>query len=146
MRFNVKSDYAIRAALELALRDPAAPVTSTAEIARRIAAPPRFLEAVLAQLRRGGLVESVRGVRGGHRLARPASRISAGDVLRAVEGPGALAPRPAARRPPSDGATRAVQQLWKEAGQAVAGVLDAATLEDLRRRAEEASGGADYAI
>jgi Rrf2 family protein len=146
MRFSVKSDYAIRAALELALREPTAPVTSTAEIARRISAPPRFLEAVLAQLRRGGLVESVRGVRGGHRLARPAGRISAGDVLRAVDGPAALSPRPPPRRPATDGASRTVQQLWKEAGQAVAGVLDAATLEDLKHRAEEGSGGTDYAI
>jgi Rrf2 family protein len=146
MRFSLKADYAIRASLELALRGPASPVASTAQIARRIAAPPKFLEAVMAQLRRGGLVESVRGVRGGHRLARPAARISAGDVLRALDGPEALAPRPSSRRPPADGAARAVHQMWKEAGRAVAGVLDGTTLEDLTRSAEEASGNLDYAI
>jgi Rrf2 family protein len=146
MRFSLRTDYAIRASVELALRGTGSPVASTAEIARRISAPPKFLEAVLAQLRRGGLVESVRGVRGGHRLARPAARISAGDVLRAVDGPEALAPRPAPRRPPADGGARAVHQLWKEAGRAVASVLDGTTLEDLGRSAEEASGNLDYTI
>ena len=67
-------------------------------------------------------------------------------MLRAVDGPAALVPRPAPRRAGADGAVRAVQQLWTEAGQAVSQVLDRTTLEDLKRRAEEASGESDYAI
>lgn len=146
MRFSLKSDYALRATLDLAARPAGSPAASTAEIARRIGAPPKFLEAVIAQLRRAGLVESVRGARGGHRLARSPLRITAGDVLRAVDGPGALSANPAPRRTPGGGAERAIHQLWERTGAAVADVLDGATLDELARDAEQASGSLDWAI
>src|ERR1039457_4599837 len=59
---------------------------SIGEIAKAQAIPARFLEAILAQLKRASLVESRRGNEGGYVLARPPARISVGDVLRVVQG------------------------------------------------------------
>jgi Rrf2 family protein len=148
VRFSLKADYALRAALDLALHGGTGPLVRTSEIARRTAAPVKFLEAVLGQLRRAGLVESERGSRGGHRLARPPSRIRAGDVIRAAEGPEALSIRPGPRTasPASVSAARALHHLWTETERAVAASLDGVTVEDLVRRTQQASGATDYSI
>jgi Rrf2 family protein len=149
VRFSLKSDYALRASLDLALHAGTSTLVRTSEIAGRTAAPAKFLEAVLGQLRRAGLVESERGSRGGHRLARLPSRIRAGDVLRAVEGPEALSVRPGPKGPPGGGAVataRTLHHLWTEAERALAASLDGVTLEDLVRRVQQASGSTDYSI
>ena len=149
MRFSLKSEYALRAALDLALHASPFQLARTSEVARRTGAPAKFLEAVLGQLRRAGLVESERGSRGGHRLARPPSRIGAGDLVRAVEGPEALAVRPVQRRPAPGGAVasaRALHHLWTETERAVAASLDGVSLEDLARRVQESSGVPDFNI
>ncbi len=149
MRFSLKSEYALRATLDLALHGSSAHLARTADVARRTGAPAKFLEAVLGQLRRAGLVESERGSRGGHRLARPASRIRAGEVVRAVEGPEALSVRPAQRRPAPGAAVasaRALHYLWTETERAVAASLDGVSLEDLARRVQETSGVPDFSI
>jgi Rrf2 family protein len=149
MRFSLKSEYALRAALDLALHGSPAGLARTSDVARRTGAPAKFLEAVLGQLRRAGLVESERGSRGGHRLARPPSRIGAGDVVRAVEGPEALSVRPTPRRPAPGAATgsaRVLHRLWTETERAVAASLDGVTLEDLARRVQESSGVPDFNI
>ncbi len=149
MRFSLKSEYALRAALDLALHASASQLTRTSDVASRTGAPAKFLEAVLGQMRRAGLVESERGSRGGHRLARPPSRIAAGEVVRAVEGPEALAVRPGQRRPPPGAAiasARALHGLWTETERAVAASLDGVTLEDLARRVQESSGIPDFTI
>lgn len=139
-----KADYALRAVLDLALA-PSGRLARTAEIARRTSAPPKFLEAILGELRRARLVESRRGAEGGHRLARPPSRISAGEVWRAIDGPLSLAERGGPRRRP-DGAARAVAGLWAEVERAVARTVDQVTVDDLARRADEAAGVHDFAI
>ena len=85
MAITQKSKYALRATLELAVRFGQGPI-SIGEIAKAQAIPARFLEAILAQLKRAGLVESRRGNEGGYVLSRPPARISVGDVLRVVQG------------------------------------------------------------
>ena len=149
MRFSLKSDYALRATLDLALHASSTRLARTADVARRTGAPAKFLEAVLGQLRRAGIVESQRGSRGGHRLGRTASRIRVSDVIRAVEGPDALVARPAAR-PATLGATaspaRALHQVWTAAERALEAQLDGVTLEDLARRVQESSNVADFNI
>ncbi|MEU4892957.1 Rrf2 family transcriptional regulator [Streptomyces sp. NPDC044780] len=86
MRISAKADYAVRAALELA-----AAAEDTSVKAEVIAAaqgiPHKFLEGILGDLRRGGLVASQRGGKGGYRLARPADTISIAEVIRVVDGP-----------------------------------------------------------
>jgi Rrf2 family protein len=85
VRITAKVDYAVRAAIELAAAPPG-PVKGDA-LAARQAIPVKFLENILADLRRAGLVASQRGADGGYRLAVPAERITVADIIRAVEGP-----------------------------------------------------------
>jgi Rrf2 family protein len=149
VRFSLKSDYALRAALDLALHASPTQLARTADVARRTGAPAKFLEAVLGELRRSGIVESQRGSRGGHRLGRSATRIRASDVIRAVEGPEALLARPAVRRAApgaSAGAARALHPMWTEAERAIEAELDGITLEDLTRRVQESSRIPDFNI
>jgi Rrf2 family protein len=146
MRRSQKADYALRAALDLAIHASPAQLVRTAEIARRTGTPAKFLEAILGQLRRAGIAESQRGAGGGHRLARPPGRVTAGEVWRAVDGPLSLAGRPARRRVAADGPARAVHQLWVEVERAVVRTVDEVSLEDLARRSGEGSGTSDFVI
>jgi len=146
VRRSQKADYALRAALDLALQVAAERPARTAEIARRTGAPVKFLEAVLGHLRRAGLVDSQRGRQGGHRLSRPPARISAGEVWRAVDGPIGLAARTGRRRAPSEGPARAVDQLWTEVEGVVQRTVDGVSLEDLARRSQEISSVPDFSI
>ena len=86
MRVSAKSDYALRALIEMAARVDARPV-SAEEIGRLQEIPHGFLQAILADLRRAGIVMSQRGQSGGWRMGRPASDVSVADVIRAVDGP-----------------------------------------------------------
>lgn len=84
-----RARYALHAMLFLARKD--APAT-VAEIAAAEAIPRKFLEAILAELGTRGLVVGKRGPSGGYHLARPAAEVSFADILRAIDGPLALAP------------------------------------------------------
>lgn len=86
MRVSAKSDYALRALVEIASRSETAPI-SAEELGRRQDIPHGFLQAILADLRRSGIVISQRGQSGGWRLARDASEVTVADVIRAVDGP-----------------------------------------------------------
>ncbi|CAL9284102.1 RrF2 family transcriptional regulator [Streptomyces sp. R02] len=86
MRISARADYAVRAALQLASSGADGPVKAEA-IADAQDIPHKFLESILNDMRRGGLVVSQRGGNGGYRLAKPADSISIADVIRVVEGP-----------------------------------------------------------
>lgn len=86
-----RSRYALRALIHLAGLPGGGPAT-IAEIADGATAPRKFLEAILLDLRRQHLLVSRRGRSGGYALARGADQISFADVIRALEGPLALAP------------------------------------------------------
>ena len=86
MRVSAKSDYALRALIELAVRADSGPV-SAEELGRAQEIPHNFLQAILADLRRAGIVISQRGQAGGWRMARPPEDVSVADVIRAVDGP-----------------------------------------------------------
>ena len=104
-----KVDYGIRALLTLA----AAGTPQTAEyLAGEQGLPPRFLGAILADLRRAGVVASQRGAEGGYRLAREPDAITIADVIRALDGPLAEVRgfRPEATS--YDGAAENLQQVW----------------------------------
>ena len=81
-----KSQYAVRAVLELAKRHGSGPVKASL-IAEAQYLPVRFLENILGELRKAGVVESVRGKEGGYRLSRSPHELSVGDVIRLVQGP-----------------------------------------------------------
>lgn len=84
MRLTNRTDYALRAALELAAASDR-PLT-TADLGTGQTIPASYLGAVLAELRRGGIVKARRGPEGGWTLARPPKEISLADVIRAVDG------------------------------------------------------------
>jgi Rrf2 family protein len=84
MQISAKVDYGIRALLTLAATG--SPQTSE-YLAEAQGMPPRFLGAILADLRRSGIVDSQRGAEGGYRLARAADTITMADVIRALDGP-----------------------------------------------------------
>jgi Rrf2 family protein len=86
MRVTAKSDYALRALIEIASRTDEGPV-SAEELGKRQDIPHGFLQSILADLRRAGIVMSQRGQSGGWRLASPAADVSVADVIRAVDGP-----------------------------------------------------------
>ena len=86
MRVSAKSDYALRALIELAVRFEGDPV-SAEELGRLQTIPHGFLQAILADMRRAGIVVSQRGQSGGWRLAAKAADVTVADVIRAVDGP-----------------------------------------------------------
>lgn len=86
-----RSRYALRALIFIARAEGVAPVPiSTIAADQRL--PRKFLEIILLELKNGGLVTSFRGKMGGYRLAKPASEISFGEIIRLIEGPLALVP------------------------------------------------------
>ena len=131
MHISARGDYAVRAALGLAAAYPS--IVSASSLADEQAMPRKFLEAVLGDLRRAGLVRGQRGVDGGYVLTRPPAQIMVGDVLRAVDGP--LAEVRGVR--PEDalysGTAEHLQQLWVAVRAAVRNVLDEVSLADVVR-------------
>ncbi|GHH79968.1 RrF2 family transcriptional regulator [Promicromonospora soli] len=130
MRISARADYAVRAAAELAAADQDGPVRAEA-LARAQDIPHRFLEGILSDLRRDGLVTSHRGAGGGYRLARPASTITIADVVRAVDGPLVFV----RGNRPSDlefqGAAAPLLHVWVALRANVRAVLEAVSLADL---------------
>ncbi|GHD29912.1 RrF2 family transcriptional regulator [Streptomyces galbus] len=87
MRISARADYAVRAVLELAVRQGGGDPVKAESIAAAQDIPHKFLEGILGDLRRAGVVDSRRGGGGGYRLARAADAITVADVIRAVDGP-----------------------------------------------------------
>ena len=85
MEISAKTDYAVRALLGLAERAPE--LVKVDVIISEQQLPRKFVEAILGELRRAGIVRSQRGADGGYALARPASDIALGAIIRAVDGP-----------------------------------------------------------
>ena len=85
MRVSAKTDYAVRAAAELAA-SPDGPVKGE-RLADSQDIPLQFLEHILLDLKHAGIVRARRGAKGGYWLAKPAEDVSIADVIRAVEGP-----------------------------------------------------------
>lgn len=136
MRITAKVDYAVRAAIELARAYPTdgsrpTPLTRQA-IAEAQEIPSKFLEHILADLKRSQIVGSVRGADGGYWLHRPPSEITMADIIRAAEGPLAdvRGERPDALDYPDDLA--ALQRAWIAVRANLRAVLERVTLADLR--------------
>jgi len=134
MRISAKGEYAIKAVLDLALQESAG-VVSIQEIATRQAIPQRYLEQVLLQLKRAGVLSSRRGAAGGYQLARPPQEITVGEVLRAVEGKEAPLGALRGNGRSTDGHAHELAELGEEIASAVARVVDGLTFADLAARA-----------
>jgi Rrf2 family transcriptional regulator, cysteine metabolism repressor len=129
---TTKSPYAVRALAELARRGQATPVP-IGEIARARDIPVQFLEGLFATLRRAGILQSQRGVKGGYSFARPPTEITVLEVVELLEGElGADAP--------ANGA------VWTDAVDAVKTVLGGSTIAEVAERETQAAGAQMYYI
>jgi Rrf2 family protein len=137
VRISAKGEYAIKAMLDLALCDDGVTLQPIQDIARRQGIPQRYLEQVLLGLKRSGFLHSRRGSAGGYRLAKPPAQITAGALLRAVEGPPGIGAAGRAARGSMGDAGADLIHLWRAVSEAVDAVVDGTTLEDLRRQAME---------
>lgn len=129
MHISARGDYAVRAALSLASAYPA--LMSAQAIAADQDMPRKFLEAVLADLRRSGIVRAQRGAEGGYTLAHPPREVMVGSILRAVDGPlaGVRGQRPEETR--YEGSAENLPRLWVAVRAAVREVVDEVSLAEL---------------
>jgi Rrf2 family protein len=130
VRVSAKADYAIRAMVELASAGTDGPVKGE-RIAQAQSIPIKFLENILVDLRRGGLVESMRGSEGGYWLARPAGEITLAQVIRAVDGPLASVRGQRAEALGYAGSAEPLREVWVAVRASLRRVLEAVTLEDV---------------
>lgn len=132
MRLSTKGKYGVQAMFELAMHGQNGPLSLKA-IAERQGLSEHYLEQLAAPLRKAGLIHSIRGAQGGYQLARDASQITIGEVLRVLEGPIEFAAVEDTGCP--------VQSVWQRVTDAMSAVLDGTTLADLVQ-AERVRGGA----
>lgn len=146
-----KVALAFEAVVDIAFHGGAEPVQSQ-DIARRLGLPRRYLEQVLQQLVRCGVLKGVRGPRGGYRLARERRRVTVGEVIRVLEGAeedGEDQSSPASSSPMG---SRVIAPFWERVSAELMGRLDQVTVEDLCREAEgqaiesEGRGDLDFVI
>ena len=136
MRISARCDYACKALLELALHWPSKDPLHIHTISENQNIPMKYLVQILIQLKRMGLLGSIRGKQGGYILTKPPNKISLGDVIRETAGP--LLPL----------ANSVVKKklvfatIWTEVEDAMAKVLDKITFEDILNKAK----GIDRAI
>jgi Rrf2 family protein len=130
MRISARCEYACRALLELSLHWPNPEPLRIHAISKRQNIPMRYLVQILIQLKRLGLVSSIRGKAGGYNLAKSPNKISLGEVMRQTGGP---------LLPVSDSGIKknsVFTTIWKEVEDAMAKVLDKVSFEDIANRAK----------
>ena len=139
MRFSKKSEYALRALLELTEAYGQRPVRRS-DIAERQQIPLGFLESILLQLKHAGVLASRPGVDGGYRLIKKPEQISLSSIIRALDGP--LAPIPCVSQtafqkcedcPYADAPDCPIKTPMLEVRNAIVGVLDRYTLRDFAK-------------
>ncbi|MGO4131057.1 Rrf2 family transcriptional regulator [Janibacter sp. RAF52] len=131
MDISARSDYAVRAMLTLAAATDGGTPVSVVRLAAEQELPRKFLEAILADLRRAELVVSRMGASGGYLLARPATQISVGAVIRAVDGPLAEVRGERPQAMTYDGAATHLRTVWVAVRSSVRSVLDGTSLADV---------------
>lgn len=138
MRFSQKTEYALRALIDLGSRVDAGVPVPCRTIAERQKIPERFCEQVLAELRRAGLIASQRGAAGGVRLVRDPATVTVSEVVELIEGPVVTQ---ACLDPFDDDARSqahsALQELWLDVQITMRDRLARVTLADLVSRQEE---------
>lgn len=129
MHISARGDYAVRAALALAARHPA--TMSAQALADEQGLPRKFLETVLADLRRADVVRAVRGRDGGYQLARDPAQVAVATILRAVDGPLAEVRGMRPEEVAYEGSAQHLSEVWVAARSALRDVLDEVNLAQL---------------
>ncbi len=126
VRVSLKAQYALRAIFDLAIQPPGLPVR-IADVAERQRIPQKFLELILASLKQGGFVESRRGAEGGYLLARAPETITAGGVIRFIEG------NETSRQRGKRHDDSPFAEMWQKVDDAFSSVVDKTTFAELAR-------------
>lgn len=127
MQISARADYAIRALCVLTTATAGCTVKAD-DIAAAQGIPRTFLDSILVELRRAGMIESRRGPEGGHRLARPAAEITLADVIRVTDGPLALI---RGQRPENigyEGAAEHLRDVWVAVRASLRSILELTTV------------------
>lgn len=131
MKISTKGRYALRLMLDLATNNTGTPV-SVKDIAERQGISDKYLEQIIAMLNKAGFVKSIRGAQGGYLLSNSPSEYTVGMILRLAEG--SLAPVSCVKEgeaPCEREGKCGTAALWKKVNDAVNGVIDTTTLQDL---------------
>lgn len=132
MRFSTKGRYGLRAMIEIASRQHEGPVP-THVIAQHQDLSERYLEQLLTPLKQAGLVKSIRGAQGGYVLGRDDTDITAGDIIRVLEGP--IAPVDCISEMYPQDCERSnrcpTREIWQRIRDSISEILDSYTLHDL---------------
>lgn len=132
MRISAKTDYAIRAVVEMASAGADEDRLVKAEaVADAQDIPLRFLLGILNELRHAGIVESRRGAEGGYRLAKPAYAIAIADIIRAIDGPLANVGGTRPDRLKLTGSAEPLRDVWISLRSSIRSVLEHVTVADV---------------
>lgn len=138
MKLSKKSDYALRAMIYLSMNYQRGTV-QIKEISKKERIPQKFLENILLTLRKGGILNSKMGLKGGYELARSPDLITLGEVIRALDG--ALAPvdcvSQLSYKPCAEEVNCVIRSVMMDVRNAIADVLDTMTFADMCKRAKD---------
>jgi len=143
MKIGSKGDYGLRALIDLAEHHGLPKVVQAKDIAERQAIPKDYLALIMIDLRKAGLVVSIRGPGGGYRLSRPPEELTMGQALRALEGPVTLldCTTDLGFGECSISLRCRMRNVWIEANKAVMSILDSTTIADLCRPKRDIDSG-----
>lgn len=131
MRISARCDYACKAVLELAMHWPKKEPLQIEEIASRQGIPTRYLVHILLQLKRLGIIQSIRGKEGGYILSMPPNRIKLGKIIREMCGPLVT----------YDFKDNVFSPIWAKVEDEITKIIDNITFEELSNKAK---GGVYY--
>lgn len=146
VKISYRGDYALKAVLDLALHYNQGVVTIH-DLASRADVPVKFLEQVLLDLKKGGFVDSRRGINGGYLLARHPKTIKLGEVIRFIDGP--IEPIACVEKNYSGCNSTyncVLRKVCQEVAEATANIIDKVTFEDLANQAGAIEEGLAYSI
>jgi Rrf2 family protein len=135
MKLSTRAKYGIRASLELACNYGKGPLQIKI-IAQRQEISAKYLEQLMAILKSAGFVRSIRGAKGGYVLAKPPNQVKISDMFNALEGPIVTVECLENDQYCARAADCVAKELWSQVQQAIIGVLESVTLEDLAERAK----------
>jgi Rrf2 family protein len=133
MNISSRCEYACRAVVELARHEKTNEPVTAQTIAERRHIPEKYLVHILLQLKRAGLVRSIRGAQGGYLLARPAEGLTLGDIITAIDGP-VLDPLPV-----DDSVSPDLEPVWRDAAKRIEDVLASHTVRAIVERGEKSN-------
>jgi len=132
LKLSTKGRYGLKAMFDLAIHDGEGPIPLNS-IAERQRVSEHYLEQLVAELRKSGLVKSVRGAQGGYMLAHKPAEITVGDIIRVLEGP--LGPSDCVLEDGPvlcDNADHCITKIvWEKIQVGISSVIDTITLQDM---------------